>query len=100
MSKRVTYRELRNTPSQVFERLAEGYPLEYVSDGAVQALLIPVTDGDASTALDAWQRGRALLALTRTQAKARRTDVAEMSLSEITREIKAERRARRDQEVE
>jgi len=98
--KPVTYRELRNTPGKVFERLATGEPLELVADGATKALLIPVEDGDATTALDAWRRGRALLAMARTQAAARRDGTAALSLSDISSEIVAVRRSRRSRETE
>lgn len=99
-SKRVTYRDLRNTPAKVFERLASGEPLELVADGSTKAVLIPVEDGDAASALDAWKRGRSLLALARLQSDAQRKGTADMSLSEITREIKAARKARRSRESE
>lgn len=94
----VTYRDLRNTPGRVFERLAGGEPLPLVADGEARALLIPVVDGDVATALDAWRRGRALLAVARLQAGARRGRTAELSLGEINREIRTTRRARRARE--
>lgn len=97
--KPVTYRELRNTPGKVFERLQSGEPLELVADGVTKALLIPVTDGDATTARDAWRRGRALLALARLQAAARRDNTASLPVSAITKEIRATRKARRDRET-
>lgn len=96
--KPVTYRDLRNTPGRVFERLAAGEPLELVADGTTKALLIPVDDGDVSGALDAWRRGRALLALSRTQAEARRDGTSALAMSDIAREITASRRARRRRE--
>ena len=95
----VTYRDLRNTPGKVFERLAAGEPLELVADGTTKALLIPVDDGDVSGTLDAWRRGRALLALSRTQAAARRDGTSAFALSDIDREIVASRRVRRRREV-
>ena len=98
--KPVTYRELRNTPGRVFERLADGQPLPLVADGTTKALLIPVEDGDAATALDAWQRGRALLALASLQAGARREGTAKLTLGEITREVRAARRSRRRRETD
>lgn len=98
--KRITYRDLRNTPGKVFERLAKGEPLELVADGATKAVLIPVDEGDATSALDAWKRGRAFLALSRIQADSRRKGTSELSLSDITREIKAARKARRSRETE
>ena len=97
-AKPITYRDLRNTPGRVFERLATGEPLGLVADGTVKALLIPVDDGDAQTALDAWHRGRALLAIARLQAGAREKGTATMPLSEINKEIAATRRARRARE--
>ncbi len=99
-AKRVTYRDLRNTPAKVFERLASGEPLELVAEGTTKALLIPVDDGDAASALDAWKRGRALLALARLQSAARRDATAELSLKDINREIDAVRKARRSRETE
>lgn len=99
-NKPVTYRELRNTPAKVFERLADGEPLELVADGTTKALLIPVDDGDATAALDAWKRGRALLALARMQSAARRGGAADLSMTAINREIKTMRKTRRDRESE
>jgi len=98
--KPVTYRDLRNTPGRVFERLASGEPLPLVSEGTTKALLIPVEDGDAATALDAWKRGRALLALARLQAESRKTGVAALGLAEIHREIQSTRKTRRSRETD
>ena len=97
-SKRVTYRDLRNTPGKVFERLAKGEPLELVADGDTKAILIPVDDGDATLALEAWRRGRALLAVSRIQTESRQKGTSEMTLSDINREIRAARKARRSRE--
>jgi len=97
-TKSVTYRDLRNTPGRVFERLARGEPLPLVADGTTKALLIPVEDGDVATALDAWRRGRALLALARLQAGARRSGIASLSLREVAGEVRAARRSRRVRE--
>lgn len=99
-AKPVTYRDLRNTPAKVFDRLAVGEPLELVADGTTKALLIPVEDGDAETALDAWKRGRALVALARIQSAARQNGTATTTLAEINSEIKSVRRSRRVRETE
>jgi antitoxin (DNA-binding transcriptional repressor) of toxin-antitoxin stability system len=93
-----TYRDLRNTPGRVFERLEQGEPLPLVADGTTKALLIPVEDGDVDTALDAWRRGRALLAVARLQAEARRTGPVEVTARQVAREVRAVRRARRARE--
>jgi hypothetical protein len=98
---RVTYRELRNTPGRVFERLAAGdEPLTLVADGAPRALLIPIPDGDVATAREAYARGRALLALRRIQDRSRRAGTARLTPAEINRVIREVRqeRARADQD--
>ena len=99
-AKPVTYRDLRNTPAKVFERLAGGEPLELVADGSTKAVLIPVDDGDGASVLDAWRRGRALLALARAQSASRRDGTSELALSDVTREIRAVRKSRRSREFE
>ena len=96
----ITYRDLRNTPGRVFERLAAGESLTLVADGTGKALLIPIQDGDTDTALDAWRRGRALLALARLQAGARRSGAANIGVAEINAEVKSLRRARRAREAD
>lgn len=97
--KSITYRDLRNTPGQVFERLRGGEPIPLVSEGETRALLIPVEDGDAETALEAWRRGRAFVALSRLQQSARDAGSAAMSLDEIDAEVKAMRAARHKREL-
>ena len=94
----ITYRELRNTPGRVFERLAAGEPLSLVAEGEVQALMIPVDDGDVATALEAWNRGRALVALGRLQAKARAVGTDRLAMNDVTAEVTAARKERRKRE--
>ena len=94
LTDRLTYRELRNTPGRVWERLAADKPLTLVADGVPRALLIPINDGDAAGAYDAYVRGRALLAMRSLQAEARRTGKDKMTLAEINEEIRAARRER------
>ena len=95
---RVTYRELRNTPGRVYERLAAGEPLTLMADGEAKAILIPVDNGDAAATLDAWRRGRALLALASLQADARRNGTSSMTMAEIDEEIRETRKERRMRE--
>ena len=94
----ITYRELRNTPGRVFERLNAGEPLPFVAEGETKALLIPVEGGDVDTALEAWRRGRALVALGRLQAQARATGRDSLTSSDIADEVRAARGARRARE--
>jgi hypothetical protein len=100
-SDRVTYRELRNTPGRVWERLARDLPLTLVADGEAKAILIPIADGDAAGTYDAYIRGRALLAMRSMQDAARRSGKDKMTLAEINkviREVRRERRAREGDE--
>lgn len=92
---RVTYRELRNTPGRVWERLAANQILTLVADGRARALVIPVDDGNARDVLEAYQRGRAMMAIASIRRTARANGAAKMSLAEINnviRETRAERR--------
>ena len=89
---RVSYRELRNTPGLVWERLSLDRPLTLVADGKAKALLIPIPDGDAASAQEAYMRGRALLAVRRIQDAARRGGASAMSLDDINRVIGEVRR--------
>jgi len=94
---RLTYRELRNTPSLVWERLSNDEPLTLVADGEAKALVIPVQDGDVAIALEAYRRGRAMISLRRIRERARKNGASKMTLGEINeviREVRAERRAR------
>ncbi|MDE3151448.1 MAG: hypothetical protein KGL93_04310 [Gemmatimonadota bacterium] len=94
---RVTYRELRNTPGRVWERLANDEPLTLVADGEAKAVVIPVPDGDVETALEAYRRGRALMALHRIREQAKRSGAARLTMkeiNEIVREVRRERARR------
>ena len=94
---RLTYRELRNTPGRVWERLSNDEPLTLVADGEAKAVLIPVPDGDVATALEAYRRGRALIALRRIREQARQNGTAAMTLeqiNEVVREVRSEHRRR------
>ena len=93
--KAITYRALRNTPGQVFERLARGEPLPLVAEGVTKAILIPVEDGDVATVLEAWPRGRALLPLGRLQESARRRGTEDIDMDAVDREVAGTRKAGR-----
>jgi hypothetical protein len=94
-SDRITYRELRNTPGRVWERLASDQPLTLVADGQAKAVVIPVHDGDTQSALDAYRRGRAMIALARIRRQAREGGASKMSLAQINAMIKQVRAERR-----
>jgi hypothetical protein len=93
-NERVTYRELRNTPGRVWERLAADQPLTLMAEGEAKAILIPVADGDVAGAYEAYERGRALMALRSIQDDARRRGRDRMSLADINKAINNVRRER------
>src|SRR3954464_5911944 len=93
-SDRVTYRELRNTPGRVWERLEADEPLALVADGRPRALLIPLVDGDVRSAYEAFIRGRAMLAAARIRKQAAATRQGPMSLKDVNELIARTRRAR------
>ena len=91
---RVTYRELRNTPGQVWERLANHEALTLVADGEAKAILVPVVDGDVSAAYEAYTRGRAMLSASRMRRAAQESGASALSLDDINALIRAARKAR------
>lgn len=94
-SDRVSYRELRNTPGRVWERLDADEPLTLVADGRPRALLIPLVDGDVRLAYEAYVRGRALLAASRLRRQMMASGKSAMGLQEVNALIAKARAARR-----
>ena len=97
---RLTYRDLRNTPGRVWERLANDQPLTLVADGVPRAVVIPINDGDAQTVIESYRRGRALLAMSQMQAQARKRSVDRLSLADINKAIRDVRRQLRDRDAD
>ena len=97
-SDRVTYRELRNTPGRVWERLAANQILTLVADGEAQAIVIPVSEGNVQHALEAYRRGRAMMAMARIRRAARANGTSKMTLAEINDVIRETRDERRRDE--
>jgi hypothetical protein len=93
-SDRVTYRELRNTPGRVWERLAADEPLTLMAEGEAKAILIPVRDGDVRAAEEAYVRGRALMAAAKLR-RAARNEAGSMTLDAINAVIRKVRASRR-----
>jgi len=90
-SNRVTYRELRNTPGRVWERLADNQILTLVADGRARAIVIPVDDGDAQDALEAYRRGRAMMAVASMRRSARAGGASAMTLADVNAVIRQTR---------
>jgi hypothetical protein len=94
-SDRVTYRDLRNTPGRVWERLASNEVLTLVAEGEAKALLVPVEGGDVRAAYEAYARGRAMLAAARLRRSAREAGADTLSLGDINALIRKSRDERR-----
>ena len=91
---RVTYRELRNTPGRVWERLADGGPLTLVADGEAKAIVIPIR-GDPAAELEAYRRGRAIMAMWKLQADSAAKGTDKLTLAQINAVIRNVRRQAR-----
>ncbi|MGH7330561.1 MAG: hypothetical protein ACREJX_19605 [Polyangiaceae bacterium] len=93
-SDRVTYRELRNTPGRVWERLAANEILTLVADGKAKAIVIPVEDGNERDAVEAYKRGRAMMAIATMRRSARANGTSATSLAAINAAVSKVRRER------
>jgi hypothetical protein len=91
---RISYRDLRNTPGRVWERLRNDEPLTLIADGEAKAVLLPVADGDARGTYEAYERGRAMLAASRLRRAAKAGSGGRLTLSAINEVIRKTRAAR------
>ncbi|MFN2433570.1 MAG: hypothetical protein ABR599_12295 [Gemmatimonadota bacterium] len=94
MVKFLKYRDLRNTPSAVWQALRESDAVAIVSNGEPRALMLEIEGGDLEGALELVRRVRAQLALSRIQADAVRRGIDRLSDAEIEDEIRAARNDR------
>ena len=90
----VPYRDLRNTPGKIREKLKEGRDLLVTSDGDPITVMISVKDEDLGETLELVQRLRAQQAVRRLRAEAQRRGLDRLSAEEIEAEIEAVRRER------
>ncbi len=91
---RIGNRELRNTPGWAWEHLAKDEPLALVAEGEAKAVVIPLVDGDAATALEAYRRGRAMMAVARLRTGARQSGASKLGvdqINELIAKVRAER---------
>lgn len=93
-SDRVTYRDLRNTPGRVWERLAGNELLTLVADGEAKAVVIPVNEGNARGVIEAYRRGRAMMAMAEIRRRARDNGTSRMTIADINAIIRATRKER------
>jgi hypothetical protein len=95
MVKFVSYRELRNTPSVVWEALAENEAVAIVSNGEPRALMLEIEGGDVDAAMQLVRRVRAQMALSRLRAEAARRGTDRLTDEDVEAEIAATRAERR-----
>jgi prevent-host-death family protein len=90
----VSVRDLRNTPSEVWDALEEGGDLVLTANGRPKALVVRVDQDDFDSTVVALRRARAQVAVSRMRSGARASGADRMSDAEIEAEIKGARRAR------
>lgn len=94
MIKFVNYRDLRNTPSAVWEALGENEALAIVSNGEPRALMLAIEDGDVDGAMQLIRRVRAQMALAHLRADAARRGADQLTEADIEGEVRAVRTKR------
>jgi prevent-host-death family protein len=91
----VSIRQLRSSPANVLNALADTGEAVITNNGRPQALLIPVDSDNAEEAVLAVRQARAMRALHRQQLASLEAGRDTMSLDEINAEIAADRTGRR-----
>ena len=94
MVKFVSYRDLRNTPSAVWEALGESEAVAIVSNGEPRALMLEIEGGDLDAAMQLVRRVRAQMALSRLRAEAAQRGADQLTEDDIEAEIAASRAER------
>jgi prevent-host-death family protein len=90
----VSVRDLRNTPSDVWEALEEGGDVVLTANGRPKALVVRVDEEDLESTVVALRRARAQVAVSRMRSGARSSGADRLSVGEIDAEIKGARKAR------
>ena len=94
MVKFLNYRELRNTPSAVWEALQSDDAVAIVSNGQPRALMLEIENGDVNGALELVRRIRAQMALARLRSDAQRDGRDQLGDEEIEAEVHTARSER------
>lgn len=87
MVKFLNYRELRNTPSAVWEALQSDDAVAIVSNGQPRALMLEIENGDVNGALELVRRIRAQMALAKLRSGAQRDGTDQLDGEEIEAEV-------------
>jgi hypothetical protein len=87
----LSYRDLRNTPGIVAERLRDGRPAPLILDGVIRALIIPTTAAEADELARRLESIRFVNTLRVLQSQARVKGSGNLSIDEIDDEIAAVR---------
>jgi len=95
MVKFISYRELRNTPSAVWEALQANEAVAILANGEPRALMLEIENDDLELVLQVVRRVRAQIALTRLRASAAESGANRLTAEEIGTEIGAARARRK-----
>jgi hypothetical protein len=87
MVKFMNYRELRNTPSAVWEALEADEAVALVANGEPRAIMLGIAPDDLETMLEVVRRIRAQMALSRIRASATDRKVDQLTAEDIAAEI-------------
>jgi PHD/YefM family antitoxin component YafN of YafNO toxin-antitoxin module len=92
----LSVREFRNSPRQVWKKLAENGPLVVTNNGNPRALMLEINASNLEETLDSIRRMRALQAMKRLQEISAENGNDTMTMEEIDAEIAAARKARKN----
>lgn len=91
----ITVRELRLKPAGVWQQLKTEHELVLTSKGRPIGILSDTHGTDIEATLRALRRAKAELAVTQMRSQATRQGLEQLPLTEIDKEIRAVRRARK-----
>lgn len=90
----ISVRDLRNTPSDVWDAL-EQEDLVLTANGKPKAVLVRVDNDDLGRTLEALARARTQAAVSRLRAQAVQSGADQLGVEEINKEIAAARKGRK-----
>ncbi len=88
----LTYRELRNTPGLVAERLVEGRPIPLLLDGEIRGVIFPTSAEELGALQQLWARQRLWATARAMQVDSARRGTDSMTMDDID-DVVAEVRA-------
>ena len=87
----ISIRQLRNSPGRVWSTLSKG-DLVLTANGKPRGVLVGVDETHLEETVEAIQRAKAIVAVSRMQKRAAESGTARLSMAEIDREIRLARK--------